>query len=310
MPKCKIIVYHYVRPLKTSSYPNIRGLELSLFEKQINYFQNNFNFISVSELLDCIYNNTTLSENSLLLTFDDGYKEHFSHVFPFLKKQNIPAAFFPTGNAINENIVLDTNKIHYILAVSKDTKQIIKKITSYIEDYKNEFLLKNIDWYWKNLINNNRYDNKEIIFIKSLHQRNLPKKLREIIINNLFTEIVTNDEKTFSKQLYLSFNEINEMRESGMYFGSHAYSHDWLSFMSEDELKNEFEKTSEFYSKINTSSNDWIMAYPYGDFNENVIKIMEKFNFKAGMTTIPNDTNLIKNNAFTLERYDTNDFPQ
>ena len=52
------------------------------------------------------------------------------------------------------------------------------------------------------------------------------------------------------------------------------------------------------------------MAYPYGDFNQNVIKIMEQFNFKAGMTTNPNDTNLIKNNVFTLERYDTNDFPQ
>ena len=35
----KIIMYHYVRPIKKSKYPNINGLEISDFIKQLNYFK-------------------------------------------------------------------------------------------------------------------------------------------------------------------------------------------------------------------------------------------------------------------------------
>ena len=33
-----IVMYHYVRPIKGSKHPNINGLELENFKKQINYF--------------------------------------------------------------------------------------------------------------------------------------------------------------------------------------------------------------------------------------------------------------------------------
>ncbi len=53
---CKIIMYHYVRPVKGSKYPNIKALEFEGFLRQLNYLQNNSNFISAMDLLDSIYN--------------------------------------------------------------------------------------------------------------------------------------------------------------------------------------------------------------------------------------------------------------
>jgi len=41
-----IVMYHYVREIKKSKYPNIKGLEFEDFKKQINYFLNNFNILS------------------------------------------------------------------------------------------------------------------------------------------------------------------------------------------------------------------------------------------------------------------------
>ena len=37
-----IVMYHYVRPIKGSKHPNIKGLELENFKKQINFFLKNF----------------------------------------------------------------------------------------------------------------------------------------------------------------------------------------------------------------------------------------------------------------------------
>ena len=41
MNECKIVMYHYVRPIKNSKYPNIKGLELHGFQRQIEFFKKN-----------------------------------------------------------------------------------------------------------------------------------------------------------------------------------------------------------------------------------------------------------------------------
>ena len=45
-----IIAYHYVREIKKSNYPNLKGIEYNLYKKQINYFKKNFNIISAEDL--------------------------------------------------------------------------------------------------------------------------------------------------------------------------------------------------------------------------------------------------------------------
>ena len=49
-----IVMYHYVRPIKKSKYPNIKGLELKEFYEQINFFKNKTNIISEDDLIEMI----------------------------------------------------------------------------------------------------------------------------------------------------------------------------------------------------------------------------------------------------------------
>ena len=51
------------------------------------------------------------------------------------------------------------------------------------------------------------------------------------------------------------------------------------------------------------------MCYPHGNYNNLVISELKKQKFKAGLTIDVGDTILDTENAFTLKRYDTNDFP-
>jgi len=48
------VMYHYVRPIKKSKYPNIKGLEFENFKKQINFFSKKFNIISHIDFLEII----------------------------------------------------------------------------------------------------------------------------------------------------------------------------------------------------------------------------------------------------------------
>lgn len=307
---CKIVMYHYVRPIKNSKYPEIKGLELDGFIRQMEFFKKNFTFITAKQLLSCIYNGETIPDNAILLTFDDGLKDHYSYVFPVLQQFNVQGLFFPTAETIESNKVIDVHKIHFILASCKNKNNIVDNIFTLIKKNKDKYQLDSPESYFKSLAIPNRFDTKEVIFIKRILQRNLPHELREQIVDYLFKKFVTDDEKSFSEELYLSYDDIKNMQNAGMYFGSHGYSHEWLTYLNDSDLNIELKKMLEFNSRINKNNDNMIMCYPYGNNNTNLIKKLKIYGYKAGLTTDVGDSILDISNAFLLKRYDTNDFPQ
>jgi len=307
---CKIVMYHYVRPLKNSEYSEIKGLELESFNQQIKYFEKNFNFITVEQMLNSIYNKERIPKNSIALTFDDGFKDHYKHVFPVLKKKLIQGLFFSPGKVIEENIVLDVHKIHFILASCDNKQNIINEIINFVKEHMNEFELDSPEYYFKKWTIPDRYDSKEIGFIKTMLQRELPEKPRRELVDELFKKFVTKDEEAFANDLYLSIDEIVEMVEDGMYFGSHSYSHEWWSQMDLNDLDEELNKSMEFHSKIFKDKTFWIMSYPYGNFSKNIIEKIKNQGYRAGLTTEVGDSILDDSDPFRLKRYDTNDFPK
>ena len=118
-------MYHYVRPIKKSLYPLIKGLELNAFKMQLNYLEKNYKIITMESLIEFAKNDKSLPENPCLLTFDDGYKDHYSYVFPELKKRGIQGSFFPPAKGILEKKVLDVHKIHFILAKTENKNLLI-----------------------------------------------------------------------------------------------------------------------------------------------------------------------------------------
>ena len=296
-----------MRPIKKSKFPKIKGLELEDFLNQIKFFKTHFNFITIQQFLDSIYRNKDLPINSILLTFDDGLKDHYNYVFPILCKFEIQGLFFPSGEPIMSKSILDVHKIHFILASCKNMDDLINDIFKFVKQ--NQFLynLEDPELYFKKLAISNRFDSKEIIFIKRILQRELPEELRFILVGKLFSKYVTKHEQEFSKNLYLSIDEIKEMMSSGMYFGSHGFYHEWLSFLSQKKLHTEIKKGKDFCKMIGVDDDYLTMCYPYGDFDDNVIKELKKHHFKAAFSVIQNKTNLEKSNLFTLERFDTND---
>lgn len=308
--KCKLVMYHYVRPLKNSKFLGIKGLEKDGFTRQIKHFQDNFRFIGAGEILRSIQQQHTIPNNSIALTFDDGLKDHYEYVYPILRELKIPGLFFPPGKPIEEEIVLDVHKIHFILATCNDSKILINEIFDFVIENSKKFELESPEEYFKKFAKPNRFDTKEIIFIKRMLQRELPEVLRNELTDQLFKKFVSSDEKNFSRDLYISKDEINEMLESGMYFGSHTYSHEWLGHLDQKKLDIELEQSVNFHYTINNDKNSWIMCYPYGNFSQQVISKIKEQGFQAAITTEVGDAILEKSQSFQLSRYDTNDFPQ
>ncbi len=307
------LAYHYVRIIKNSLYPNIKGLELDLFKKQIQYCKKYYEFIDYNDLTESIYGSRKLNKNSILLTFDDGFVDNYKNVFPILVKENIKACFYPITSTIVENNVADVHKIHFILQSINNIEIIKKESLKIIENLKKENIINdNFDEIYHKLAIANEDDVKDIIFFKRLFQHYLTPDIRSYFLNILFSKYVSNNEKEFSKNLYLSVSQIKEMSDYGMTFGNHTYNHNWLEKLKKGEQRKEMEKSLDFLSShINGFSlNNWSIAYPYGSYNQSTIDICKDLGGIIGFTTKVNISRNNKGNSMTLERLDTNHLPK
>lgn len=313
-----IIMYHYVRDLKNTRYPNIKGLDIKKFKAQIEYFKENYNFIRMEDLINYYKNNkiNNLPEKAILLTFDDGYKDHFTNVLPVLLENNIQGAFYIPTKCFQNKEVLDVNKIHFILenCIGKE-EDLISFIRNFILNFKNKPLL-SFNEYWKKYAIASRYDSKEVIFIKRMLQVVLPENIRKEIINSLFKKYVCTingkeiSERAFWEELYLSVDQIKIMEKLGMHIGFHSHDHLWLNSLSKDEQEYQIKSSIEYFKEIGVNTEKMTLSYPYGGYNDNSIELVKKYKIPLAFTTVVDIADLDKYSQYNLPRFDTNDFYQ
>ncbi|HKJ46734.1 MAG TPA: polysaccharide deacetylase family protein [Balneolales bacterium] len=311
MNSLTVIMYHYVRDLKHSKYPNIKGLDISHFYSQISYLKHHYQFVTISECIEAAYSESfKLPENSVLLTFDDGYIDHYENVYPHLRKQGIQGVFFPPVKAIKYHQVLDVNKIHFILANITEPTQVISDLKNLINEYSQEYHLESFDYYYTKLAHPNRFDTKDVVFIKHLLQKELETNIRHYLVDILFKKYVTINESDFAGELYMTQTQLQEMRDNNMYIGGHGYDHNWLNVLSPHEQNIEIGHTIHFLTELGCDYTNWVMCYPYGAYNDSLLNILRQKDCKLAFTVQPGVTSLNKDVALTLNRWDTNDFIQ
>ena len=300
MRKLYVVMYHYVRDLLYSRYPAIRGLDYNFFKQQIAFFNQNFNVVTMEQVLDAV-NGGELPEKALLLTFDDGYIDHYTFVLPVLKAYNMQGSFFIPGKTFAEDSLLDVNKIHFILASAKEGELLTElfKQMNYYRGSEYEYI-SNDELFQKYAVSN-RFDTRETIFIKRMLQTVLPEQLRNIITTNMFEKFVRVDEKKFARELYMSREQIWMLKKNGMFIGLHGYKHYWLGCLNAKQMEDDILQALEVMEEF-VNLNSWVMNYPYGSHNKSIIKFIQENGCKLGMTTEVQVADLTIKNRFQIPR--------
>ena len=166
-------MYHYVRDAENTRFPDLKTLSVGEFRNQIAYIQKYYRVIGAEELLDAVANKTRLPPRSILLTFDDGYRDHLTKVLPILSEAQMPACFFPCARSVMENVVLDVNKIHFVLASVDDKDIIIDHLFELLGDNRSRHSLPESTQLWERFVAssysdpNIRFDSIQVLFIKN-----------------------------------------------------------------------------------------------------------------------------------------------
>ncbi|MDD6628176.1 MAG: polysaccharide deacetylase family protein [Lachnospiraceae bacterium] len=308
MSKLYIVMYHYTRDLRHSRYPEIKGLDLPLFREQIHYLKNNFNVVTMEQVIDAAEGESELPEDAVLLTFDDGYVDNYTYAFPILEDAGVQGSFFIPGKTFSTHQLLDVNKIHYILA-SADIQKLVLDVKERMDFYRGtEYDYAPTEELFEQYAVTDRFDCKEIVFVKRILQTVLPESLRNRISSDLFEKYVGVSEEKLAYELYMTEEQIRTMKRHGMFIGLHGYDHYWLGDLSQQQMQEDISKALEVMDEF-IDSKHWVMNYPYGNYNSGVLDYIMSQGACLGLTTEVRIANLEVDGLLELPRLDCNDFP-
>jgi peptidoglycan/xylan/chitin deacetylase (PgdA/CDA1 family) len=305
-----IVMYHYVRPIVGSRYGEIKGLERSQFEEQIGYLQRWYEIVTAQQVIEAVQGGRPLPRNAALLTFDDGYADHFQNVFPVLHNRGLHGCFFPSARCIEERRVLDVNKIHYVLASCEDKAQLVRTIDDAVERARGEFDLEPLQRYKERHAVKGKWDTPEVTYIKKMLQMALPEALRGRIANELFQQFVGVSEQALAEELYMTKEQLRLMVRAGMTVGSHGADHCWLDQLDTQGQQREVDESLRFMQELGVGQRDWVMCYPHGAWDEKLLRLLRQRGCALGVTTEVNLAEIGAADSLLLPRLNTNDLPK
>src|SRR5687768_7751911 len=115
-PDCLIAMYHYVRDTAATPYPRLNALSLEDFDTQLDGLTRARAVVDYSELERAVLSRQPLRQPAALLTFDDGFVDHYDAVLPRLQSRGLAGVFFLAGAAIADPPrVLNVHKTHFLV---------------------------------------------------------------------------------------------------------------------------------------------------------------------------------------------------
>ena len=97
-----IVMYHSVVDILAASESDGLKITKDNFAAQMKYLKDNdFRTLTMDEINDFLKNNKPIPKKSVALTFDDGYEDNYSNVYPLLKNYGFKATVFVVAKSID-----------------------------------------------------------------------------------------------------------------------------------------------------------------------------------------------------------------
>ena len=298
---CLAVMYHYVRDSAATPFPEIRALPPALFEQQLDWLQSQYTVIGQPEFEAAVAGERPLPPNAAILTFDDGFIDHYETAFPILRRRGLTGTFFLTQDACGDAPrLLPVHKAQFLLArLGADAfGQAVLAASG-----------RTLPRAQGSAFGVDRWEDEDARAVKRLVIQELPFEEAERILDELFGRIV-GDADAFARRLYLRHAMVREMADAGMTFGYHTRSHRMLARLSVEDQEREL-RDGVAWIRALTDQPTVSFCYPWGGphtYTQETLRILRESGYSVAFNTVRRHLRL-DDPLFELPRVDTRDLP-
>lgn len=191
------------------------------FQRQMDWARRHFQVLSFADLHGCDKEDRPWPRRALIVTFDDGYADNYTHAFPILKELNLPATIFLSTS------YMDQPRLFWWDAIAYCVKHTRLPQFSLPGDSTEAFSLQGQCAKQKAI-------NKILHHVKSVPEEEkdcFMKKLPELL------QVTLPDDISSANQL--NWQQVQEMSDNRIEFGGHSLTHPILTNISATQLDEE-----------------------------------------------------------------------
>ena len=236
----------------------LQGLKPEWFEQQLAYLTSNYEIISLSELVQCLEKGWHVPQNSIVLTFDDGFQNNLEHGFPILEKYKVPATIFVvTGSISAGNLPWPQ---HLGVLFQQTSKSSIS-----------HSLLGNFEF---NIQND---DGKKRAYLRVKEpMKEMGRDQRERTLDE-FQSLL---EVKCPDNGMLNWDDLKLLQKKGIEIGAHTFSHPFLAKISMQEARWELERSRDDLLQ-NLGIQHPAFCFPAGSFNGDLVQMVKELGFRC-----------------------------
>lgn len=238
--------------------------------------------------LNDVLSGKSISKPSLLITFDDGYREMHDVVAPILKAKGIPAVFFVNSAFVDNKAMLYRHKASILVSALADSRKAISTLNNFKDLTGTD--PGTIEAVKTTLLSLSRYDDD---------------------VFSIWGKAAEIDFEAYLKECspFMTGAQMRALSNQGFSFGGHSVSHFGYETLNLDEQVSETLKSIDFIqAALNLPYR--VFAFPFSDkpvgkaFFDRVFDVnnSSKADFLFGNSGIKNDYHSNMLQRFSLER--------
>jgi peptidoglycan/xylan/chitin deacetylase (PgdA/CDA1 family) len=257
-----ILIYHRVCTRKTEW--SFASLSPQSFEKQVKYLSENFEMLSLDELVSQVRQHRILPRTVAVITIDDGYRDNYVNAYPILKRYRSPVTVFLTTGHIGTDNPFWWDKVGYAVHNTSVTRLDLGEAGQYA-------------------LGSDSSRNVAATMITE-NLKKLPEQRKNLLIDKLLRTTRVGIPKGMGNELILSWDEVRQMSADGIAFGAHTVTHPILTRVPLEQARWEIAESKKIVEAA-TGRKANFFSYPCNKFSDEVVRTVAMSGFMGAVVS-------------------------
>jgi peptidoglycan/xylan/chitin deacetylase (PgdA/CDA1 family) len=283
-----IVGYHrVVEDFERASLDAIPGTLISrrTFRRQLeDAHAAGYAFARLSDAADVLAGKRTVRQDLVVVTFDDGYRDVFSHAFPVLQEMGIPAVVYVPSGYLGTSRRFDHDRLFHLLRICRERRTRLR------DDAPPEGAS-----LWNGVAGGRPISAALDEFLGQHSAATLGR-----VILAFEQEVGVGPALRPESGELMGWDEARTMARAGVDFGAHTVDHRVLTLEPLDVVEREIrDSKARIQAELGTGVDSF--AYCNGWYSDDVINLLVKHGFRTAVTT-EDALNRIGGDPFALKR--------
>jgi peptidoglycan/xylan/chitin deacetylase (PgdA/CDA1 family) len=258
----------------------LESLSPRWLDEQVAYLARHYEIIGMDQLVRCFEEQIPVPAKSVVLTFDDGFRDNLENALPILERHRAPATVFLVTGSIATGRLPWSQRLGFLFehTVKSELSDPLMHGEADIST---------------------PIGRRHTYATVKRPLSEMPRVKREETLERLATSLGVDP----PVNRMLSWNDTRDMMARGVEFGAHTYSHPLLARIPMDEAEEEMRRSREDL-RTELGIQRPYFCFPGGSVNAALMSLVRSLGFRSGF--LPNKTQRLNNletaDAYSLSR--------